>query len=33
MTRSEARYWLVLQLAAVAAGIWAGVWLYGLISA
>jgi hypothetical protein len=33
VTRAEARYWLVLQLAAVASGIWAGVWLFGLISA
>jgi hypothetical protein len=33
VTRAEARSWLVLQLAAVAAGIWAGVWLFRLISA
>jgi len=25
-------YWLVVQLAAVAAGIYAGVWLYGVIT-
>jgi hypothetical protein len=33
VTRAEARYWLVLQLAAVAAGIWAGVRLFAMISA
>lgn len=29
MTRSRG-FWLTLQLAAIAAGIWAGVWLFGV---
>jgi hypothetical protein len=32
MTRGEARYWLLLQLAAAAAGVGAGIWLFRLIA-
>lgn len=32
MTRREAMYWLVLQLAAIAAGIVAARWIYDAVT-
>lgn len=31
MTRSRS-FWLTLQVVAIAAGIWAGVWLFGVVT-
>ena len=32
MTRRSALYWLVLQLAAVAAGVAAGLWMFDAVT-
>jgi hypothetical protein len=32
VTRQRALYWLVIQLAAIAAGIYAGAWLFETVT-
>jgi hypothetical protein len=32
VSRGRLRYWMVVELAAIAAGIWAGIWIVNAVT-